>query len=506
MRISLRRKFLIIVGSILAATFGFAWWIEGRVDAIYDEQREMRSEWRELELMFEVNRNLYQLAQLIDNFEFSQQNGDYTKIDNGFGSVLANLAKLKKFQGKQETAVEKYQKDEWKQINLIEQSILHSKNIWKKYLLSKAEWNEALEQDLIQSIQKTTNITYDFVRVTHDEFNKSVKNVRGFEDSIDETITVLIIFMPLIVLALAASFYTGVLLPVRRLHKSATALRQHDFSDLPELRKGDELGDLSNAFREMALEIEQFTGNLEKRVEDQARDLIRSQKMAGIGRLAAGVAHEINNPLASILTCAEGLLRRLEQNRDALDTENAREYLQTICKEVRRSNLIIEQMLDFSRKKPSVWKENNAVKILQDAIGLMRHTAEKHSCRIQLQLPGHPVWLHCDADQLQQVLVNLIINSIDACESEGLIQLALIETDSGVTIKVSDNGCGMAKEEIEHVFEPFYSKKQNGTGLGLAVSHGIIENHNGTITAFSEGEEKGTTFTIALNKEGNSQS
>lgn len=160
-------------------------------------------------------------------------------------------------------------------------------------------------------------------------------------------------------------------------------------------------------------------------------------------------------------------------------------------------------MLDFSRARQSRFETVNANQILERTVNLIAHSARRSHCEITPIQPEEPVQLCCDPDQIEQVLLNLLINAVDACQEKGMVQVELKENATSVIFCVCDDGNGIAPEDMDHLFEPFFTRKggQGGTGLGLAVSLNIIEAHQGTIAITSDGVGKGACCTVTLPKE-----
>ncbi len=223
------------------------------------------------------------------------------------------------------------------------------------------------------------------------------------------------------------------------------------------------------------------------------KTLMQQEKMVSIGRLSAGVAHEINNPLTTILTSS-----MLIQEDLTSDSPISKE-LEIISKEALRCRKIVKSLLDFARQTKQAKKMNDLNSIIKESYILTRKQAEFGNVDIELQLEDPLPQIHIDADQIQQMLINLILNAIEATESGGTVTLKsryLSESDR-IEVVVKDTGIGIAPENIDSIFEPFFTTRENGTGLGLAISHGIIEQHGGTIKVRSK-QNEGTCFTIQM--------
>jgi PAS domain S-box-containing protein len=240
---------------------------------------------------------------------------------------------------------------------------------------------------------------------------------------------------------------------------------------------------------------------LEQEFADQAR-LLHQDKMITLGRLAASVVHEINNPLAGILNYLRLMIKIL--SRHALDQEQMEKfqrYLNLVESETSRCSRIVSNLLAFSRKSETEFKEIDLHQLLQKCIMLSQHKLDLQNIQIRTNLDAHIPNVWGDFNQIQQCLINLIFNAIDAMPSGGTLSIVFSHDKNRnmVEIMVRDTGSGIAKEDVPHIFDPFYTTKMEGKGLGLGLAtvQGIIERHKGMIQVDSE-MGKGTAFIIRL--------
>jgi two-component system NtrC family sensor kinase len=219
----------------------------------------------------------------------------------------------------------------------------------------------------------------------------------------------------------------------------------------------------------------------------------RSEKLASLGRLAAGVAHEINNPLTGVLTFAH--LLRDKPNMDDQD----REDLDLIIRETTRAAEIVRRLLDFSRERAVIIERLEINEVVRRTMQLIRNQKLFDGIVIDERLAENLPEIDGDMNRLQQVLLNLTLNSCEAMPDGGTITVATSRTGDGVCVEIADTGNGIKPEVMERIFEPFFTTKPvgQGTGLGLAVSYGIIQQHGGSIEVESE-PGKGTKFIITL--------
>ena len=274
--------------------------------------------------------------------------------------------------------------------------------------------------------------------------------------------------------------------PVQRIVAATNAVAAGNLSYKLQVKRNDELGHLGNSFNEM-------TRNL---AEAQTQ-LYHSDKLASIGRLAAGVAHEINNPLTGVLTYSSFLLKRSK------DDSEIKSDLEIIVRETKRCRDIVKDLLDFARPISAYKKSVNINDVIDRALNIVASQLNLRDIVVNKQYLESLPDVSIDDGQLQQVFINLLVNAADAIGNKGgkislVTGTVQFQGKEHVQVEVTDTGCGIAKENLSKIFEPFYSTKdQKGIGLGLSVVWGIIDKHQGTIAVDSE-LNKGTTFTIRL--------
>ncbi|MBN2580985.1 MAG: cache domain-containing protein [Pirellulales bacterium] len=281
-----------------------------------------------------------------------------------------------------------------------------------------------------------------------------------------------------------------VLHPVSKVVDMAQKVIGGDLTARTGIQSPGEMGILCRAIDSMA----QAVAEREQMIQQVAREQIsRSEHLASVGRLAAGVAHEINNPLTGVLAFAD--LMRQKENLDEEDKQD----LDLIIRETKRVRTIVRDLLDFARETPSVKTRLNVNDVIRQATRLLGKRDAFQNITIVEDLKDHLPPVHGDKNQLQQVLVNLVLNACEAMPSGGTLTVRSAATADQVIVKVQDTGCGIKREHREQIFEPFYTTKPvgKGTGLGLSVSYGIVQQHGGTLSVESA-ENMGSTFTITL--------
>jgi two-component system, NtrC family, sensor kinase len=273
------------------------------------------------------------------------------------------------------------------------------------------------------------------------------------------------------------------------------------------VRSNDEIGDLAAAFNKMTAEVAGVHAEIEERVRrktaelDQAhRSLLSSEKMASIGKLAATVAHEVNNPLFGILTYARLTLKEVEKGPAGSRAEMI-EQLRIIERESKRCGDIMRNLLTFARQAPSHREPNDVNTLIGRALVLVRHQAKLLGIELQSHLGENLPSVSCDAGQIQQAVLVLLVNATEAMPHGGVLEVATVfDAAAGqVRIKVRDNGPGIPTEVLSQIFDPFFTTKedQHRTGLGLAVARSIVEQHGGEIAVEST-PGQGAEFLVAL--------
>jgi signal transduction histidine kinase len=226
-----------------------------------------------------------------------------------------------------------------------------------------------------------------------------------------------------------------------------------------------------------------------KELQDNFENMKRAERLYAVGQLSAGLAHEIRNPLASIAG-AVGILTR---NPDA--PERRAECLAIIDKECERLNRLLTNFLDFARPRQPHYQAVDPAAVLDSVIDLASHAARSKQILFRKEVARDVPVLECDPEQLKQVLLNLVINAIQATDGQGEVLLSAGRQDDKALIQVKDQGCGISPGNLDKIFDPFFTTKENGTGLGLSVVHQIVEQHGGVLTA-QHNRDGGMTFSL----------
>ena len=338
--------------------------------------------------------------------------------------------------------------------------------------------------------------------------------------SLAESTRLMLIYTVLAVIVI--SVLTGVFVfrlvhrPVHILQRGTEQLAKGDLGYQIAVESKDELGDLAHSFNIMSLqlrgaheEITSWARTLEARVEEKSKELKRAhehvvqvEKMASIGKMAAVVAHEINNPLSGILTYAKLVKKWVQKvNGDDAKRNEIRECLELVESESKRCGDLVKNLLMFSRSAPMNLEWADVNQVVDRCIRLIKHQLDLGNVQLQLDTASDLPTLHCDPAQLEQVLLALAMNAIDAMPRGGnlLLRTRSLPQSRQIEIQVRDDGVGIAPDLLPRLFEPFLTTKETGkgVGLGLAISKTIIERHGGVIEVESQ-PGRGTTFYIFL--------
>lgn len=297
----------------------------------------------------------------------------------------------------------------------------------------------------------------------------------------------------MILVLIVANFIADTIIkPLKNLAAVSKKLSDGNFFQQVTVQSGGELGDLEKAFNAMILALKERDRELRQQTQEQ---LMRSEKFAALGRMAAGIAHEVNNPLTGVLMYSHLLLKSLPEG------STGRKDVEVIVSETKRCRELLKNLLNFSResephKKPSLIND-----IVEVVISLISNNVYFEKVALVKDLAGNLPEIMVDANQIEQVLMNLAMNAAEAINDGGkiIMHTRLSEDGTQIITQVTDTGCGISEENLHKIFDPFFTTKEvgKGTGLGLAVSYGIIKRHGGQISVESR-VGSGTTFTIML--------
>jgi two-component system NtrC family sensor kinase len=296
-------------------------------------------------------------------------------------------------------------------------------------------------------------------------------------------------------------FYRWVFRPLRVLIKGSRVVAGGDFNFRISLDTDDEMAELAIAMNDMTDRFQTIRDDLDHQVQVRTKQVVRSERLASVGFLAAGVAHEINNPLASIAMCAESLENRIGPLLEPADPRHAvvANYLRMIQENAFRCKDITERLLDFSRMGEVERHDTDLRQLVQSVLEMVQ-TLGKYKNKQVVLAPGQPVVAQVNAQQLKQVVLNIVTNGLDSVEPTGSVKVEVRRRGGQAELVFTDNGCGMTPDVLEHLFEPFFTRSRSGqgTGLGLSIVYSIVADHDGQIEATSPGPGRGSQFRVAL--------
>src|SRR3990167_3510224 len=311
-------------------------------------------------------------------------------------------------------------------------------------------------------------------------------------------IIVLIFVCTTVVIAIGISLTNRITQPILQLAEGAKAIGSGNLDHRISITSQNEVGALAKEFNQMATKLKESYSNLEQKVEERTAQLLRAERLAAVGELAAEVAHEINNPLGGLRNFASMLENEPE------NITQTRKYATLMLEGLKRVEMIVKRLLTFSRPYTLHIAENNINTIVNSSLGFIEHRIEPGQVLINKEFNGSLPLVFVDADHISQALINIMANAIESMPNGGKLT---IKTDickkhtDCVTVCVSDTGCGISDGVVDKIFEPFFTTKnkegEKGLGMGLAISKRIIEDHHGEICVESK-VGQGTTFSVCL--------
>jgi two-component system NtrC family sensor kinase len=319
----------------------------------------------------------------------------------------------------------------------------------------------------------------------------------------------------IIVMGVSAVFvYRSVHLPVQRVIEGTRVLAGGNLAHEIPITSRDELGDLAHSFNAMARDLDaaqrelvRWSETLEEKVEQKTRELretqahaVHMEKMASLGKLSSTIAHELNNPLSGILTYAKLVRKRLgAPSIDDTRAEQMARDVSLIADEAKRCGDIVRNLLYFARGQEGEYSATDLVDTIHRCLRLVRHQIDLMGITVDFTHTDAPPHVICDTSQIQQVILALLLNAIEAMPDGGAVSIALSFSPTHAFIRIRDAGSGIDPADLSRIFEPFFTTKERGagTGLGLSIAYGIVRSHGGTISVQSE-VGRGSTFLITL--------
>jgi signal transduction histidine kinase len=383
------------------------------------------------------------------------------------------------------------------------------------------------EGDVLAADSGAVNAAIATISSLTSGIQKSIEaHQRSAQDKRDVTMRAVALVSAAVVLAailLGIMQYRGVMLPLGGLRDGVRKIAAGQFAQRLTPRGGEEFVELAGEFNRMAGELDGFYHQLEEQVARKSKELIRSERLASVGYLAAGVAHEINNPLGIISGYAEYSLDQLKQQpggngklpaAEGASRDDIARSLQIICDEAFRCKDITGKLLSLARQGDESRRRVCLADVADQVVSIIGGLPQYRDRKLTVSAP-HDAAERADLTisaveaEMKQVLLNLALNALEASPAgRGEVRIEIHRSDAMVELRVSDNGRGMTPQTVERVFEPFFTDKRgsadargsrsHGTGLGLSITHAIIEAHGGSIRAQSEGLGKGSQFIVRI--------
>lgn len=351
------------------------------------------------------------------------------------------------------------------------------------------------------------------VKHAADKMRGEIKNKRNILINRSRNIiSITIAFGFILSMVIFIAVIKGITAPVNALIKGIQKIADGDFSQQVEVKTKDEIGFMAQAFNDMTRQLNSmnkekdgllktlrgFNEELEKKINEVTEELrlaqenmVRTETLAAVGTLAAGVSHEISTPLNTIIGFTQLTLSELD------DANPVKGDLRVIEQEAVRCKRIVQGLLNFAKPQKHEEKLTDINNLIDETISLMEYQPSMKKIVIKKEFDKDISSIEADPMQLKQVFLNLILNAVQAMPEGGNLRITTGNADKGIEISISDTGMGIPEEEQQKIFQPFYTTKKDGTGLGLSISYGIIKGHGGEIFIKST-PAGGTTFRISI--------
>ena len=360
----------------------------------------------------------------------------------------------------------------------------------------------------------------------HDKLKNLSHEVRGQYGVLIVSAWTATVSACLVFLLFVRLWYRWIFRPLQTLIAGSRRVAAGEFGYRIRIDTDDEMAELAQALNDMTSRFQEIRDDLDRQVEERTKQVVRSEQLASVGFLAAGVAHEINNPLASIAMCAESLegrLRELPTPAGPGDCPNSGDcpnfrlsengtvpfiaadlpvignYLRMIQTEAFRCKGITEKLLDFARIGPGQRQHTELGELVGGVLEMLNHLGKYQRKHIEFA-PHDVLFALVNPQEIKQVVLNLLTNALDSLDDGGTVRICLEARDGYAELTVADDGCGMEPEVLDHIFEPFFTRRRGGQGigLGLSITYRIIADHGGAIEAHSAGSGRGSTFRVRL--------
>jgi two-component system NtrC family sensor kinase len=379
----------------------------------------------------------------------------------------------------------------------VNQAVLNQGKTWVDRAFVVNNW-------YISAYQPIKNINGDIIGILY--VGMLEKPYIDLRNRVMGTFIGMAVLSVIILLVILTVITSTIINPLKKLVVATNEIAKGDLDHKVRTNLKDEIGQLANSFNQMTDDLNKanqklihWGKTLEKQVDERTKkikemqdSLIQSEKLASLGKMAAGIAHEINNPLTSILINSHLLLEKAED-------PYIKESLNLITDETSRCSSIVKGLLEFSRQSPPKKVPADINSLITNTSTLLENQLKFQNIEVIKNLDSNLPHIKIDTSKIKQVIWNLMINAAEAMSDGGKLTLSarFSEDKKSVIIEITDTGKGIPQENINKLFDPFFTTKESGSGLGLAVSYGIIQQHHGHIKASSK-KGQGTTFTVVL--------
>lgn len=526
----IRNKLFVGIGLLMATIVALAATSLMGVYAFRSLAKSLRMRAPELSLSADLVRDLSRLKGTFDLYEESIENdagfryasvgtdmlqGRFTfelkALDESFSKYRALLEENKSQEAYRGIAVSSA---EAKDVREFQQSLTSIK-------IQSENLEPYVRDDVAQELATLDEVSQRLPKHLHTRLGALADNVRG-QYRMWIFLNALMAGFSSVLLGLSLwLFYRWILAPLRILIHGSRRVASGDFGHRIHLTSKDEMEELAGAMNNMTRRFQEIRDDLDRQVRERTKEVVRSEQLASVGFLAAGVAHEINNPLASIALCAESLEERLHdvmsvelEGTQAEDAESedaeteqtphpemevVREYLRMMQDEAFRCKGITERLLDFSRLGDVEKQNTDLTDLVRSVIEMVKHLGKYKEKSIEFD-PGEVVYAPVNSQEIKQVVLNLLTNALDSLNPGGCVRISLVSVGKRAKLVVTDDGCGMTEEVRRHLFEPFFTRRRDGqgTGLGMSITYRIVTDHGGDIDAQSAGPGAGSTVTVSL--------
>ncbi|MDR0703850.1 MAG: HAMP domain-containing histidine kinase [Planctomycetaceae bacterium] len=403
-----------------------------------------------------------------------------------------------------EIGVEDGFKQEFSTVNDIRRSVETLKLILSQNEKNENRITDATLEDIDAQLTKLQQLANTLPNYLHEELKIYSQTMKQRARWLNAIAIISVTVSAVLTFLLIRISYIWIFKPLGQLIEGSRKVVDGTFQYRIRLQSQDEMAELAEAMNRMTQRFEDIRDDLDNKVRERSRELVRSERLASVGFLAAGVAHEINNPLMAISTCAESLQRRIvsvlaQNGRGSDETEYVKRYLKMIQDEAFRCKGITEKLLSFARSERQERQRTDFVSIIMDIVEITRqHDAFKQK-EIRLDLPKQ-FEITVNPQEMKQVVLNLLTNALHSTNADGIVTIKLRKENAHALLTVEDNGIGMDESVLKNIFEPFFTRREHGqgTGLGLSITYRIIEDHHGRIEAYSKGSGYGSTFVVEL--------